>query len=368
MRETISQLPHRLFFAGCCLFFILGGIVLSAGRVYAQPQNAGPVNLQGEVRLDWQGDYVDGNYIKSNSGFKGKYINVILFGNISDSFSYSYRQRLNKAHSDQSFFDATDWVYLTYHAGKNFSFSAGKQVVGIGGYEYDRAPIDLYFCSEFWNNIPCYQLGVSASYTTNSGKDKFTFQVCESPFHMPDEVMYGYNFMWNGSHGWFNTIYSANMFEYMPDEYIYYLALGNEFSIGHNTKLRLDLMNRATDNQPFFFRNCSVMGELAYNVKEKLNIFGKAVYDVNNTDTPGDYCVLPGTELTRVGAGIEFYPLPKGNRSVRLHATYCYTFGSNGNPAGTSLPEQSLFSIGLKWKIDIVSIAKRIVKKDNNQQ
>ena len=61
MRETISQLPHRLFFAGCCLFFILGGIVLSAGRVYAQPQNAGPVNLQGEVRFDWQGDYVEGN-------------------------------------------------------------------------------------------------------------------------------------------------------------------------------------------------------------------------------------------------------------------------------------------------------------------
>lgn len=363
MRKTGFSLSHSLFFTVCCLIFIIGSSVGSQNKLYAQGlEQSGPVNLQGEVRVDYQGDYVNGDYIKSNSGFKGKYVNVILFGNISKSFSYSYRQRLNKAHADQSFFDATDWAYLTWHANECWSISAGKQVVGIGGYEYDRAPIDLYFCSEFWNNIPCYQLGASVSYATKSGKDKFTFQVCESPFNMPNEVMYGYSLMWYGSHGRFSTIYSANMFEYMPDEYICYIALGNEFSLGSNTKLRVDLMNRATDRHAFFFKNCSVMGELAYNVKDKLNIFGKAVYDVNKTDVPGDYCILPGTELTRVGAGVEFYPLPKGNRSVRLHATYCYTFGENGNPAGTSLPEQSLFSIGLKWKIDIVSIAKRIVK------
>ena len=320
-----------------------------------------PINLQGEVRIDYQGDNVDGKQIGANSGFKGKYVNVILFGNISKSFSYSYRQRLNKAHADQSFFDATDWAYLTYHATEHLSFSAGKQVVGIGGFEYDRAPIDLYFCSEFWNNIPCYQLGVSASYTTKSGKDKFTFQVCESPFNLPDEVMYGYNLMWYGSHNWFNTIWSVNMFEYLPKEYIYYISLGNEFCLGRNTRLRVDFMNRATNNQPFFFKNYSIIGELAHNIKDKVNLFAKAAHDVNKTSIIGDYCILPGTELTRVGAGIEFYPLPKGNKAIRLHATYCYTFGENGNPAGTSLPEESLFSIGLKWKIDILSAAKKVL-------
>ena len=366
MKKTVFLTLRTSFTMLCCLIFTICGGIFFSNTLSAQDLNqTGPVNLQGEVRIDYQGDYVNGEYIKLNSGFKGKYVNVILFGNISESFSYSYRQRLNKAHADQSFFDATDWAYLTYHANKNWSISAGKQVVGIGGYEYDRAPIDLYFCSEFWNNIPCYQLGASLSYATSNGNDKFTFQVCESPFNMPDEVMYGYNLMWYGSHGWFNTIYSANMFEYMPDKYICYLALGNEFVLGQNTRLRLDLMNRATGNHTFFFKNYSIMGELAYNVKEKLNIFGKAVRDVNKTGVPGDYCILPGTELTRVGAGVEFYPLPKGNRSVRLHATYCYTFGDNGNPAGTSLQEQSLFSIGLKWKIDIISLAKKIDSKQS---
>lgn len=56
------------------------------------------------------------------------------------------RHRLNKKNNDASFFDATDWLYLAYRK-DNWELSAGKQVVAIGGYEYDAAPIDLYFCS-----------------------------------------------------------------------------------------------------------------------------------------------------------------------------------------------------------------------------
>ena len=136
-------------------------LVMSVLCVMAQDSKV--VNLQLETRMDYQREYLDGDAIKPNSGFIGKYLNVILNGTINDRWSYSYRQRLNKAHADATFFDATDWVHLTYKVNDNWSLNGGKQVVGIGGYEYDRAPIDLYFCSEYWNNIPCYQLGVSAT-------------------------------------------------------------------------------------------------------------------------------------------------------------------------------------------------------------
>lgn len=314
------------------------------------------LDLQGEVRVDYQREYLDGDAVKSNSGFKGKFINIHMNGNISDAFSYSYRQRLNKAHSDQSFFDATDWVFLTYKANDHWSFSGGKQVVGIGGYEYDRAPIDLYLCSEYWNNVPCYQLGVSIAYTTRSGNDMFKAQVCESPFNKKDEDMYGYNLMWYGSHGWFNSIYSANMLEYQPGKFIYYLALGNEFKLG-NVRLQLDLMNRATNKHTFFFKDCSVMGELSCMVSSKVNLFGKVTYDVNRTDTEGDYCVYTGTELTRVGGGVEYFPLRDGNRNLRIHANFCYSWGSNGNEAGTMLPKQSIVDVGVKWKVNILSFS-----------
>ena len=58
------------------------------------------LKLQAETRIDYQCEYVDGRSIHSNSGFKGKYLNVIISGTIAKQFSYSYRQRLNKAHSD----------------------------------------------------------------------------------------------------------------------------------------------------------------------------------------------------------------------------------------------------------------------------
>jgi hypothetical protein len=34
--------------------------------------------------------------------------------------------------------------------------------------------------------------------------------------------------------------------------------------------------------------------------------------------------------------------------------------GHNGNPNGVLMDGQSVFSIGLKWKIDVISIAKKI--------
>ena len=41
------------------------------------------VNLQLETRFDYQREYLDGDAVKANSGFKGKYLNVILNGTIS---------------------------------------------------------------------------------------------------------------------------------------------------------------------------------------------------------------------------------------------------------------------------------------------
>lgn len=312
------------------------------------------LKLQAETRIDYQREYVDGRSIHSNSGFKGKYLNVIISGTIAKQFSYSYRQRLNKAHSDQSFFDATDWLYLTYRPDEHWGLSVGKQVVGIGGYEYDRAPIDLYFCSEYWNNIPCYQMGISADYTFNRKKDKVMFQLCQSPFRADADDIYSYNLMWYGSHGWFNTIYSVNMIEYQPDKYINYIALGHHLDFG-KTALELDFMNRAADHQTYFFKNCSVMGELSYRPSESFNLFGKVTYDVNRTQVKADYCVHPGTELTHVGGGVEFYPL-KNNKNLRLHAFYSYAFGHNGNTEGAIPPEQNILNIGIKWKVDFLSL------------
>lgn len=318
-----------------------------------EPANNELVNLQAEVRLDYQRDWQDGDNIKDNSGFEGKYINFRLDGTITEGLTYSWRQRLNKPHKDASFFDATDWIYLNYDLGK-WSIAGGKQIVCIGGWEYDRAPIDLYGCSVFWNNIPCYQIGGSVSLRPTAN-NKFTFQFCESPFYSSDNRnMYAYNIMWNSSHSFYEAIWSANLIEYVQERYITYLALGNKFK-ARKIAFELDFMNRASAHQTFLFQDMSIMGELSYMPSSKWKLFAKMTYDVNNTHSDADRCVLPGTELKMAGAGVEFYPLVKKRQSVRLHANVFYSWGKNANAGDVMQNKTMLVDFGVKWKMNIFS-------------
>lgn len=316
------------------------------------------VNLRIETRLDYTQEYLQEEKVNGNSGFKGKYLNIRMDGTVAEGLTYSYRQRLNKPNKDASFFDATDWITVTYEK-NNWGISAGKQVVGIGGFEYDGAPIDLYFCSEYWNNIPCYKIGVSGSYTTDDTKDKFMFQICESPFrtnalNIMNKEMFAYNAMWYGSHDMFSSIWSVNMIEYLPGKFINYIALGNRFTFGDFT-LDLDIMNRAVTAGDFFGKDMSVMGKFQWSPSPRLNIFAKVTHDFNNSDESGDWCVLPGTRITRVGGGLEYFPFKKTS-DLRLHINCCYTDGVNSSPSGALQPQQTIVDAGITWKMNLLNI------------
>ena len=72
----------------CMLWMAIGALCVKA-------QDGNVVNLQLETRMDYQREYLDGDAVLPNSGFKGKYLNVMLNGTINEHWSYSYRQRLN---------------------------------------------------------------------------------------------------------------------------------------------------------------------------------------------------------------------------------------------------------------------------------
>ena len=317
-------------------------------------QDSHSLQLKLEARGDYQRMYVDQKTSKDDCGFKGKYLNMVLTGNITENLSYAYRQPLNKFHKDASFFDATDWLYIDYHITGKWSVSGGKQVVGIGGYEYDRAPIDLYFCSEFWNNIPCYQWGASGTYAVTP-KDRLTFQFCQSPFRQfyQDTDMYAYNLLWNGKHGLWNTIWSVNLMEWQEGKFINYISLGNEILVNKFLQLRLDYLNRASSHQTFLFRDCTVVGELSYQPSQRVNVFVKASYDVNKSGNDADLMVHDGTELTSMGMGFEYFPLK--NKDLRIHANYSYTWGSNSHSNGILHDKQSLIDLGLTWRMNIIN-------------
>ena len=345
--------------------------VLLSITLQAQEQQ-GLLNLKLEARGDYQHEYIKSVTDDDATGFKGQFLNLYIDGKISEEFSYSYRQRLNKKNSDETFFDATDWVYLAWNR-RNFEVTAGKLIVAIGGYEYDASPIDLYFCSEWWQNIPCFQLGASIAYRFNSGKDKLIAQFCESPFRGDVEVvdaagnittkkqkeMYAYNLMWVGSHGWFNALYSVNMIEYLPGKYVNYISLGNRFDF-NRVSLEVDFMNRATSGHTFFFSDISAITTIAWRPTECLNIFAKASYDVNSSDVDNDILVSAGTEIVRVGAGVEYYPLKNGRNDVRIHAAGSFTFGET-TPATVLRDNNTYLSVGVTWKMDLLSLKNKFL-------
>ncbi len=308
-----------------------------------------------EARGDYQRDYVDGEARHDMSGFKGKYLNLLMDGHLTDRLSYSLRQRFNRAVKSESFMNATDWFFINYNPSSEWTLSAGKQTIDIGGWEYDYPPINLYFCSEFWNNTPCYAWGASVAYKVTKD-DQLRVQVCESPNRQfsvtAHEDIYSYNLMWYGQHGPWGTKWSLNMVEWQKGHFINYIALGNEVRFSPEVSLELDFMNRAGRHQTYFLRDCSVMGQLNYQPSSQLKFFAKATYDVNRTDNPDDLTVMAGTEMTRLGAGAEYYPL--GDNRLRLHANYCYSYGTNTNPDGVMQPKQHLFDIGLTWRLKII--------------
>ena len=200
--------------------------------------------------------------------------------------------------------------------------------------------------------MACYQWGVNARYAAdNDSKDAVILQIVQSPFRGINPSMLSYNLMWTCSYGWVDYLHSINMIEYQPGKYTYYLAMGYQFNLGDFT-LQLDFMDRY-DRDNDDFNDCSVMADLSWRASEKLNIFGKYSFDMND-DNYADYCVLPGTELTRVGAGVEYFPI-EGSSDVRLHGAYSYAWGKNGNPYGTVWGNQSFLTLGVTWRMSILS-------------
>ena len=337
--------------------FITAAAVLIS--LAASAQEASLLKLDVEARVDYMQEYQAGGKIDHASGFKGKYLNIRMDGQLTENVSYSYRQRLNKPNKDATFFDATDWITVDYRL-NSWTFSGGKQVVGIGGFEYDGAPIDLYFCSEYWNNIACYQYGASMAWNTASRNDKLMFQFCESPFrrnplNTDNKEMFAYNIMWTGSHGFYSSLYSLNFIEYLPGKFINYLALGNRFIFG-DFRLDLDLMNRAASIQDFG-KDFSVMCELKWSPDSSIDIFAKATHDRNLSEGEGDWCVAPGTSITRIGGGVEYYPI-KNSKALRLHLNCCYTYGK-ATVTTVLKDKQTIIDAGITWKMNMLNLKRR---------
>jgi len=335
---------RRIIITFLGVFVFIPSIVLSQDTIPT-------AKLKFDTRFDFTDKIPIQDSLSNLSSFDGKYLNIIVDGDINNKFSYKYRQRLilNSKPDYESFFNATDWLYLTCKINSNISISGGKQVIAIGGYEYDANPIDLYFWSTFWNNVICYQIGGTVNYSTTDNKHTLGFQITNSPFTSQTlQGIYAYNLIWYGNFNRFSTIYSINRIEYEKNRYINYVVLGNKFSI-NKLSVEIDLMDRFSEQQKNLFADFSIIGNLQYPINNKVTVLAKAGYDENSAQKPTasfiyDRYVVPGTKYFFYGIGVEYFPI-NNSKNVRIHAMW----SSNNDRV-----QYHTFNVGIRWQMDVL--------------
>lgn len=325
---------------GVLLFAGLFAALLAAS---AQDEGTKVDEIGLEARATFHQETRDGVY---GSHFQGDYLNFIVAGQLSDKITFKLRQRLNKDIEIQNPFKATDLLWVHWQPNSHWGFTFGKQGILVGGYEFDSAPIEVYYYSEFCNNMhQYYAFGAAAHYTPAPGQT-LSIQFCPSPISAPTQNSYSYNLYWDGHilPKW-KTLWSVNLVE---DEYhrqMNYIALGNKFFFG-NLVVDVDYINRASFHQKNFFSDWTVIGKAIWSIG-KWNLCTKVGYERNdaaNVDADGlsyDLVLPAGNDYLYYGAGVEYFPL--GNEKLRLHAVY---FRDNHDTVNN-------FDVGVTWRIRI---------------
>ncbi len=360
--------------------FLLAAAIFFAGSGTAQVVFS-PVFTQ--IRLEARADFdyqhvetwsalTDPHTTTSNPyGFHGKYFNFVVGGDLNDKFSYFFRQRIIAQPGHVSLFDNTDFLYLTYHPNKNWMFRLGKDALAVGGFEYDAAPIDVLFSTNYWDNFYCFQLGGAAAYKSNDGNHMILAQVANSPY-----VYYGaalgtalgqewrtgllaYSLFWSGKFGHFNTLYSVNMFERPDHGFMNYIALGNKL-IYDRWDVYYDLIHHALDADDWG-KNFAAVFCFNFHLTKDFNIYGKCSYEQNhsevdflNTSGLGLDCLIPaGHSYAKYGFGFEYNP--SFCKDVRLHGVLSYCRNGIENAAGAENDRINTVTanIGITWHMNI---------------
>ena len=299
-----------------------------------------------DMRASFHQEITDGKY---NSQMIGEHLNFQMSGHLTPKIDYRIRQRLNKKVFDErNMFNATDFMYVNWQATPRWSFMAGKQVVLIGGYEYDATPIDVYYYSQFCSNLyQAFTFGVSAAIKMGDNQ-QLEAQVCNSPLSLGFQNVYAYNLAWRGEIApWWKTIWSVNFVEDMDKKMVNYVALGNHYVLG-DVFFDIDLMNRSGFGQRrFLLSDMSVISKIIWSVG-KWNICAKAGYEKNdhdNVDSDGrafDLVIAPGTEYIYAGCGLEWFPL--GTDNLRFHGVYYWD----------NAVRRHNIEMGVTWRVDVI--------------
>ncbi len=305
-----------------------------------------------DVSLDTRFGY--NQYFPERSGrFGGDGLYLNVDGYISPNFSYSLQQRLASTYyEDNTGFNGTNWLTLTYEVG-DFAFTAGKDGLLVGSFEYDTDDLDSYYDmnSMFYNMFDCWQWGVSAEWYPTE-EDAIIIQVAQSPFYSGEADMFAYALGLTMESDYDDSYYTLNMWEYEPGKFVKAVNLATRLYLGNFT-IDVECMTRAASLKRLYRDDTTLILAPSYNFGEWGRAFAKFGMETVAEGLPYElaYEDSPGSDYMFYGAGFEYFPL-RENKDIRLHAAW------SGNNLG-----DNWLNVGLKWRFDLTSAVKHLFRK-----
>ena len=325
----------------------------------------------------------DGDF--QNAKFNMRQIRIEAKGNINDTFSFRWRQRLNRNNSpapdgiDNMPASSIDVAGIGVKVNDKFSMFLGKQCAAYGGIEFDLNPIEIYEYSDMVDYMSNFLTGANFQFQLTPSH-QLQLQVLDSRSASMSD-MYGegyeqskvplvYTANWNGSFGdVFKTRWSYSLMSQAKGHQSHYFALGNEVTV-NNFDAFFDVMYMREgidregivsgivgNNQHGGHQNdaeyLSFVMKAQYRFSPKWNFFVKGMVE-NEGLSKSNGAIEKGRYRTALGyfAGLEYYPLKNSN--LHFFLTYVgrhYSYTDKAKAFGVDDYSTNRISLGYIWQL-----------------
>jgi len=329
-------------------------------------------------------DFNQANGEFQNAKFNMRQLRIEAKGNINDTFSFRWRQRLNRNNTpapdgiDNMPSSSIDVAGIGVKASDNFSMFLGKQCAAYGGIEFDLNPIEIYEYSDMVDYMSNFLTGANFQFQLNPNH-QLQLQILDSRSASMSD-MYGegyeqskvplvYTINWNGSFGVFNTRWSYSLMSQADGYQSHYIALGNEVTIDKFDAFfdvmymregidREGIVSGIIGNNPHGghlndAEYLSFVMKAQYRFNPQWNIFVKGMLE-NEGLSKANGSFKDGKYRTALGylAGLEYYPLKNSN--LHFFLTYVgrhYSYTDQAKALGCDNYSTNRISLGYIWQL-----------------
>ena len=320
------------------------------------------LNIMVDTRMDVQAEITDNE--SNSAGFRAQTFRLWLAGEIIPGVRYRIRHRFNKPQTPlirDNYSVATDQAWVALDAGKDWTFTIGKQSVQLGTFEYDYNGADIYLSTMVNGDFDLYKMGVNVAYkfagqmmnlqVVNSDAPQFASEAYK-------DKAFAINLLWQGNllNETLKTRWGYGLFQHSKKKFYNWFTLGTQLNIKNfTTELDCFLGSRNMDYGSIvgdselgdrYVRDKSLSLNLKYNL-DKWHPSIKGTWN-QRFDKNMDRNAY---ENMGIQAALEFYPFTNSyTKDMRFHIAYVYNNTDfQGQFSSLNNEGSHLITGGMRW-------------------